>query len=67
MKRAEMRLPSAEFRLCVRANAADSQTEYRGSFGSVLEPADEVGLVAGKAGCRERIGGILTDDDRDAA
>ena len=44
-----------------------TERNHQGLDNQIIEPADEVGQVAGKIGCRKRLGGMLKYDHRDAA
>ncbi|MFV1969097.1 MAG: hypothetical protein ACC628_27055 [Pirellulaceae bacterium] len=44
-----------------------AERNHQGLDNQILEPGDEVGAVAGKIECRERLGGMLRYDSRDAA
>ena len=43
------------------------ERNHQGLDNEIIEPGDEVGAVAGKIGCRERLGGMLKYYYRDAA
>ena len=43
------------------------ERNHQGLGNEIIEPGDEVGAVAGKIGCRERLGGLLNYYYRDAA
>ncbi len=42
-----------------------SHCNHQGLANGLIEPRDEVGAVAGKIECRERLGGMLRYDYRD--
>ena len=44
-----------------------SERNHQGLNNKIIEPDDEVGTVAGKIECRERLGGILRYNFRDVA
>ena len=44
-----------------------SERNHQGLGNKIIEPGDEVGTVAGKIECRERLGGMLRDYYRRAA
>jgi len=44
-----------------------TERNHQGLGNQIIEPSDEVGTVAGKIECRERLGGILKYYYRDAA
>ncbi len=44
-----------------------TERNHQGLDNQIIEPADEVGQVAGKIGCRNRLGGMLKYYHRDAA
>ncbi len=43
-----------------------SERNHQGLDNEIIEPGDEVGAVAGKIECRERLGGLLRYYYRDA-
>ena len=44
-----------------------AERNHQGLGNKIIEPGDEVGIVAGKIGSRERLGGLLRYYYRDAA
>ena len=44
-----------------------AERNHQGLDNELIEPGDEVGAVAGKIACRERLGGMLRYYYRDAA
>ena len=43
------------------------ERNHQGLDNQIIDPGDEVGVVAGKIACRERLGGMLKYYHRDAA
>lgn len=44
-----------------------AERNHQGLANELIEPSDEVGAVAGKIECRERLGGLLKYYHREAA
>ena len=52
---------------CCVAGFYHAERNHQGLDNELIEPGEEVGAVAGKIECRERLGGLLRYYYRDAA